>query len=79
MGDSAREEPAFSPPGSQLASHVVAIYPLPMLGTGFMIGILTLYLLKFATDVLLVAPASIGLILGISRAWDALFDPIVGY
>ena len=35
--------------------------------------------MKFSTDVLLVAPVVIGLIFGLSRIWDALTDPLVGY
>ena len=37
------------------------------------------YLMKFATDVLLIAPAIIGTLLAASRLWDALSDPVVGY
>ena len=44
-----------------------------------MFGMLLLYFMKFATDVLLLAPSAIGLILGISRVWDAVSDPIAGY
>jgi GPH family glycoside/pentoside/hexuronide:cation symporter len=35
--------------------------------------------MKFATDVLLIAPAIMGLIFSASRIWDAISDPIVGY
>ncbi len=40
---------------------------------------LLLYFMKFSTDVLLIAPAAIGAILGASRIWDAISDPIAGY
>ena len=36
------------------------------------------FFLKFATDVLLIAPAVIGVIFALGRAWDAISDPIVG-
>jgi Na+/melibiose symporter-like transporter len=35
--------------------------------------------MKFSTDVLLIAPAVMGTIFGISRVWDAVSDPLVGY
>jgi GPH family glycoside/pentoside/hexuronide:cation symporter len=41
--------------------------------------LLNLYIMKFSTDVLLIAPAVMGLIFAISRVWDAISDPIVGY
>jgi len=38
-----------------------------------------LYFFKFATDVLLVAPAIMGLLIAGGRFWDGLSDPIAGY
>ncbi len=38
-----------------------------------------LYLMKFSTDVLLIAPATMGTIFGLSRIWDAISDPVAGY
>jgi GPH family glycoside/pentoside/hexuronide:cation symporter len=35
--------------------------------------------MKFSTDVLLIAPAVMGLIFSASRIWDAVSDPLVGY
>jgi Na+/melibiose symporter-like transporter len=35
--------------------------------------------MKFSTDVLLIAPAVMGIIFSISRIWDAISDPIAGY
>ena len=37
------------------------------------------YYMKFATDVLLVAPAVVGTILAAARFWDAISDPLIGY
>jgi GPH family glycoside/pentoside/hexuronide:cation symporter len=54
-------------------------YNLPMVPTGFMFLLVNMYLMKFATDVLLMAPAVIGMIFGLSRIWDAVTDPLVGY
>jgi GPH family glycoside/pentoside/hexuronide:cation symporter len=36
------------------------------------------FFLKYATDVLLIAPATIGVLFALGRAWDAFSDPIVG-
>jgi GPH family glycoside/pentoside/hexuronide:cation symporter len=57
----------------------IADYNLPMISTGFMFLLVNMYLMKFATDVLLMAPGVIGLIFGLSRLWDAVTDPLVGY
>ncbi|MBI1815285.1 MAG: MFS transporter [Deltaproteobacteria bacterium] len=63
----------------RLPLRSIAVYSLPMLGIGYMFGLVNFYLLKFSTDVLLVAPATMGLIFGISRLWDAFFDLPAGY
>jgi GPH family glycoside/pentoside/hexuronide:cation symporter len=52
---------------------------LPNLGIGAIYGLTALYFLKYCTDVLLIAPAAIGLILGGCRIWHAVSRPIVGY
>ena len=39
---------------------------------------LQFFFLKFATDVLLMAPAVVGMIFAAGRLWDAISDPIVG-
>jgi len=44
---------------------------------GFMLG--SVYLIKFASDVLLIAPGVIGVVYGLSRLWDAVTDPVAGY
>jgi len=59
-------------------STVVA-YGAPGLGVGYMYLLLSLYVMKFSTDVLLIAPAVMGIIFSASRIWDAILDPIVGY
>ncbi len=51
----------------------------PGLGAGYMYLILSLYVMKFSTDVLLIAPAVMGVIFSLSRIWDAVSDPLVGY
>ena len=57
----------------------VFAYGAPGVGAGYMFLLLSLYVMKFSTDVLLIAPAVMGVIFSISRVWDAVVDPIVGY
>ncbi len=52
---------------------------MPTVGVGFMFFIVSLYLMKFSTDELLISPAAMGVIFGISRIWDAVTDPLAGY
>jgi Na+/melibiose symporter-like transporter len=54
-------------------------YGVPGLGAGYMYLLMSLYVMKFSTDVLLIAPAVMGIIFSISRIWDAVSDPIAGY
>ena len=54
-------------------------YGLPGMGAGYMYLLVALYVMKFSTDVLLIAPAVMGVIFSISRIWDAISDPIAGY
>jgi GPH family glycoside/pentoside/hexuronide:cation symporter len=48
------------------------------MGVGFMFFLLNMYLMKFSTDVLLIAPGAMGLIFGLSRIWGAVSDPLAG-
>ena len=54
-------------------------YGMPGVGAGYMYLLMSLYVMKFSTDVLLIAPAVMGIIFSISRIWDAISDPIAGY
>ena len=51
---------SIAPRGTTQASTAsVLIYALPMIPIGFMGGLVSMYLLKFSTDVLLIAPGVI--------------------
>jgi GPH family glycoside/pentoside/hexuronide:cation symporter len=54
-------------------------YGAPGTGAGYMYLLVLLYVMKFSTDVLLIAPAVMGIIFSASRIWDAISDPVVGY
>jgi len=58
---------------------VLIAYAAPALSSSFLFTAVSLYLLKFSTDILLMAPATMGLLFGISRFWDAVTDPLVGH
>ena len=58
---------------------MIAAYNVPTVGVGYMFLVVNMYMMKFATDELLIAPSTIGLIFGVSRIWDALTDPLAGY
>ncbi|MEN8181186.1 MAG: MFS transporter [Myxococcota bacterium] len=64
---------------ARLRLSTILDYSAPTIGVGFMFLLVNLYLMKFATDVLLIAPAAMGAIFGISRIWDAISDPVAGY
>src|SRR5262245_45638743 len=66
-------------PNGRVSWGTIVAYGAPGVGAGYMYLLLNLYVLKFSTDVLLIAPAVMGLIFGASRLWDAVIDPIAGY
>ncbi len=57
----------------------IVSYSLPGAALGFTFMLTSVYLLKYAADVLLIAPGVMGMIYGLSRIWDAVTDPIAGY
>ncbi len=65
--------------GDRLSTASVFSYAAPMAGLGFLFFLTDIYLLKFSTDVLGIAPAMMGVLLLISRLVDAVSDPVSGY
>ena len=71
---------AGAPPEEpRLPWSTVLAYSLPGVGAGYMFLLVTLFLLKYATDVLLIAPAAMGAVFMAGRIWDAITDPLAGY
>ncbi len=64
---------------SRVPWRTVIAYGAPATGAGYMYLLMSLYMMKFATDILLIAPAVMGIIYSLSRIWDAVSDPLVGY
>jgi GPH family glycoside/pentoside/hexuronide:cation symporter len=54
-------------------------YGGPVLALQFPVFWIQFFFLKFSTDVLLVAPATVGALFAASRIWDAVSDPLAGY
>ena len=63
----------------RLSKATIFAYGAPGLGVGYMYLLINLYVLKFSTDVLLIAPAFMGAVFAISRVSDAITDPMAGY
>ena len=56
----------------------ILVYASPLSGVFIAHSLVGFYLLKYATDVLLIAPAIVGAIFLVGRVWDAVTDPLVG-
>ena len=59
----------------QLSPRVIAAYSTPAVSVTFSTTLTFAYIAKYATDVLLIAPVTMGLIFGVSRIWDGFTDP----
>ncbi len=62
-----------------MSLSTLLVYSSPALGQSFMFIFAGMYLLKYSTDVLGVAPAAMGMIFMVSKFWDAFSDPLAGY
>ncbi len=63
----------------RLSLKVIWAYAMPRIAFAVMGAVMGVYFMKYATDVLLIAPAAIGVIMAASRIWDGVSDPLVGY
>jgi len=64
---------------AQVPLGTLLVYGLPGLVLHFTFMLVLVYLMKYATDVLLVPAAVMGLLFGLSRLSDAILDPAAGY
>lgn len=62
-----------------LSRRTLALYALPTLGLTMMHWLITVFLLKYATDVIGVSPVIVGLLFAGGRLWDAVSDPLAGW
>jgi GPH family glycoside/pentoside/hexuronide:cation symporter len=69
-------------PGAGSAARVplgtLALYGPPIFGLSALLFFVQFFFLKFATDVLLMAPGVVATIFALGRLWDAVSDPLVG-
>ncbi|MFP6638638.1 MAG: MFS transporter [Myxococcota bacterium] len=77
MNEAAQQSHSDVVVGRLALSEIVA-YALPMAGFAAATMTLSLYLLKYSADVLLVPPAAMGAIFMLARLWDAVTDPVAG-
>src|SRR5262245_60031722 len=82
--NAANQPVAAATPAASVTPHRVSwgtvfAYGAPGVAIGYMNLMVSLYVMKFATDVLLIAPAVMGVIFMVSRIWDAISDPVAGY
>ena len=70
---------AVSATEARLSIRVILAYAAPSVGFGFTGLLFIIYLMKFSTDVLLIAPGVMGTLIAVSRLWDAVSDPMAGY
>jgi GPH family glycoside/pentoside/hexuronide:cation symporter len=63
----------------RLELRVIWAYALARVGVSIMGVMFGVYLMKYATDVLLIAPAVMGTLIAASRLWDGVTDPVIGY
>ena len=64
---------------ASISRATLALYAFPTLGPALLNTLTLLYLFKYATDVLLIAPAAMGVVFMVGRLWDAASDPLAGY
>jgi len=62
----------------RLSSATLAAYGGPSFAFAYLLFFVQFYFLKYATDVLLLAPAVVSVLFGVAKLWDAVSCPLVG-
>ncbi|HYB99048.1 MAG TPA: MFS transporter [Candidatus Limnocylindrales bacterium] len=65
-------------PHPRLSASTMAAYGGPTVALSFLLFFVLFYFLKFATDVLLLPPATVGALFAVAKLWDAASNPLVG-
>ncbi len=66
-------------PQDKIPGIIHLYYSLPIFSAGILNYLIAQYYMKYATDVLRIAPGIMGSIFLASRVWDAINDPIIGH
>ncbi len=61
-----------------LPARTLLAYGGPILGVAYLLFFVQFYFLKFAADVLLLPPATVGAVFAVAKVWDAASNPVVG-
>jgi GPH family glycoside/pentoside/hexuronide:cation symporter len=62
----------------KLSPGTLAVYGVPSLAAAYLLFFLQFYFLKYATDVLLLSPAIVGVLFSLAKLWDGVNGPLVG-
>lgn len=73
------QQPEAASPEGRLKLSVIWSFTLSRVAFSIMGVMFSVYLMKYATDVLLIAPATMGILIAAARLWDGVTDPLVGY
>ncbi len=73
------EEVELTLPRERLSRKTLVGYGSSMIGLNGMSTMISVHLLFFYTDLVLVASTVVGVVMAIAQVWDALTDPILGY
>lgn len=64
--------------GTALSNRLLLLYGGPLTALSALLFFIQFYFLKFATDVLLLPPALVGILFAVAKGWDAVSNPLVG-
>jgi len=65
-------------PDRRLSPAPLLAYGVPILGAAYLVFFIQFYFLKFATDVLLLSPAIVGVLFALAKLWDGVNGPLIG-
>ena len=66
------------PSPAPLPARRLLTYGGPIIGLAYLLFVVQFYFLKFATDVLLLPPAWMGMLFALAKLWDAASNPLIG-
>lgn len=64
--------------GNTIPAGTLLAYGGPIVGLSYLLFFVQFYFLKFATDVLIMPPATVGVLFATVKMWDAVSNPLIG-